>query len=299
MNAIDDGIVEMLNAGCDIVEKDYVGLVVANHDARAFSAGANIFKVLLACQKGEWDLLEELIAALQDANMRMKYLSKPTVTAPAGLALGGGCEITMHGARCQPCGETYIGLVEVGVGVIPAGGGCKEMALRLTEGIPDGTIAGGLNLQHFYTKAFENIATAKVATSAVEAMEFGFIRKTENISLNRDHQIWDAKQLVLGMSKYYKAPKKALIPVMGESLQAIAAAVLENMKAGKFASDYDAHIGKKVAYILSGGDCEEGTLVTEQELLDLEREAFLSLAGESKTQDRIMAMLSSGKPLRN
>jgi 3-hydroxyacyl-CoA dehydrogenase len=221
------------------------------------------------------------------------------VTAPAGMALGGGCEVAMHGARCQPCGETYMGLVEVGVGVIPAGGGCKEMMVRVTEGLPDGVLEAGLNLQHFYAKAFENIAMAKVATSAVEAMELGYIRKTENISLNRDQQIWDAKQVVLGLSRFYKKPKPASIPVMGENFRGMCDSVLYNMNQGKFASDYDVYISRKLAYILSGGDCPEGTLVTEQEILDLEREAFMSLCGEQKTQDRIMHMLNTGKPLRN
>lgn len=298
MNAVDDDIIQMIFDSCDIVEKDFLGMVVGNHDAN-FSAGANIFKVLLGIQKGDWDVLENLVAAFQNANMRMKYLAKPVVTAPAGLALGGGCEISMHGARCQPCGETYIGLVEVGVGVIPAGGGCKELAVRLTEGIPDGLVEAGLNLQTYFAKAFENIATAKVATSAAEAMELGYIRKTENISLNRDQQIWDAKQLVLGMAKYYKKPKPALIPVMGENLRGLADAVLYNMRHGNFASEYDVFVAKKVAYVLSGGDCAEGTFVPEQLILDLEREAFLSLCGEQKTQDRIMYMLTNGKPLRN
>jgi 3-hydroxyacyl-CoA dehydrogenase len=231
--------------------------------------------------------------------MRIKYLSKPVVTAPAGMALGGGCEIAMHGAKCQPCGETYIGLVEVGVGVIPAGGGCKEIMVRLTEGIPDGAIEAGLNLQHFYSKAFENIAMAKVATSAVEAMELGYIRKTDNISMNRDQQIWDAKQVVLGLSKFYKKSAPALIPVMGENLRGMCSSIVYNMRQGNFITDYDVHIAGKLAYILSGGDCPEGTLVTEQEILDLEKEAFLSLCGEQKTQDRIMHLLNTGKPLRN
>ncbi len=209
MNAVDDGMIEMIFAACDIVEKDFTGMVVGNH-ATNFSAGANIFKVLLAIQRGDWDILEKLVADFQKANMRMKYLSKPVVTAPAGLALGGGCEMSMHAAKCQPCGETYIGLVEVGVGVIPAGGGCKELMVRVTEGIPDGVIDAGMNLQHVYAKAFENIAMAKVATSAVEGMELGYIRKTENISLSRDQQLWDAKQVVLGLAKFYKKPRPVL-----------------------------------------------------------------------------------------
>ena len=298
MNAVDDGMIEMLFASCDIVEKDFVGMVVGSH-ATNFSAGANIFKVLLAIQKGDWDILEKLIAEFQNANMRMKYLSKPVVSAPAGLALGGGCEMSMHAAKCQPCGETYIGLVEVGVGVIPAGGGCKELMVRLTEGLPDGVIEAGLNLQHVYAKAFENIAMAKVATSAVEGMELGYIRKTENISLNRDQQLWDAKQTVLGLAKFYKKPRPVMIPVMGENFRGMAEAILYNMQHGNFASDYDCHVSRKVAYILSGGDCAEGTMVAEEEILALEREAFLSLCGEKKTQDRIMYLLNTGKPLRN
>jgi 3-hydroxyacyl-CoA dehydrogenase len=298
MNALDDGMVEMINAACDIVEKDFVGLVVGSH-ATNFSVGANIFTVLLAVQKGDWDILEKGVGAFQSANMRMKYLSKPVVSAPAGMALGGGCEMAMHAAKCQPCGETYIGLVEVGVGVIPAGGGCKELMVRVTEGLPDGVIEAGLNLQQVYAKAFENIAMAKVATSAVDGMELGYIRKTENVSLSRDQQLWDAKQVVLGLSKFYKKPRPALIPVMGENFRGMTDAILYNMRQGNFASDYDVHVSRKVAHILSGGDCAEGTLVTEEEILALEREAFLSLCGEKKTQDRIMHMLNTGKPLRN
>jgi 3-hydroxyacyl-CoA dehydrogenase len=298
MNAVDQDVVQMIFDSCDVVEKDFSGLVVANHGTN-FSVGANVFMVLIAAQRGDWDILEKLVEEFQNANMRMKYLSKPVVTAPAGMALGGGCEIAMHGARCQPCGETYMGLVEVGVGVIPAGGGCKEMMVRVTEGLPDGVLEAGLNLQHFYAKAFENIAMAKVATSAVEAMELGYIRKIENISLNRDQQIWDAKQLLLGLSRFYKKPKPALIPVMGENFRGMCDSILYNMNHGKFASDYDVYIAKKLALIMSGGDCPEGTLVTEQEILDLEREAFMSLCGEQMTQDRIMHMLNTGKPLRN
>jgi 3-hydroxyacyl-CoA dehydrogenase len=298
MNAVDGGMVEMIFTACDIVEKDFNGMVVGNHAAN-FSAGANIFYVLLLILKGDWDLLEKSIEALQNANMRMKYLSKPVVSAPAGLALGGGCEMAMHAAKCQPCGETYIGLVEAGVGVIPAGGGCKELMLRVTEGIPDGTIDAGMNLQHVFAKAFENIAMAKVSTSAAEGMELGYIRKTESISLGRDQQLWDAKQVALGLAKYYKKPRPALIPVMGENFRGMTEAILYNMRQGNFASDYDLHVSRKVAHILSGGDCAEGTLVTEEEILALEKEAFLSLCGEKKTQDRIMHTLSTGKPLRN
>lgn len=300
MNSIDEGLNQMLHAACDIVEKDFEGMVVANHDERAFSAGANVFAVLVAAQKGEWDLLEKSIESLQNGNMKMKYLDKPVVTAPAGLALGGGCEIAMHGARCLPNGETYMGLVEVGVGVIPAGGGCKEILVRLTEGIPDGVIEGGLNMQYHMGKAFENIAMAKVATSAMEAMELGYIRKTETINMSRDQQIYEAKQLVKSLVLAgYKPPRPARIPVMGENFRGLVDAIIMNMRYGNFISDYDLVVSRKVAYVLSGGDCAEGTYVSEQEILDLEREAFLSLMGETKTHERIMYMLTKGKPLRN
>ena len=298
MNAVDGDIISMINESCDIAEKDFLGLVVANHGTN-FSVGANIFQVLLGIQRGDWDLLDKLVHDFQYANMRMKYCEKPVVTAPAGMALGGGCEMAMHGAKCQPCGETYIGLVEVGVGVIPAGGGTKELMVRVTEGIPDGAIANGLNMQTYYQKVFENIGMAKVATSAMEAMELAYIRKTDGISLNRDQQIWDAKEVVLGLSKFYKKPKPAMIPVMGDNFKGMAESILYNMRHGNFVSDYDVHVATKLAGVISGGDCAEGTYVTEDVILDLEREAFLSLAGESKTQDRIMHMLTTGKPLRN
>ena len=298
MNAVDEDVTRMIYDSCDVVEKDFLGLVVANHGTN-FSVGANIFQVLVAIQKGDWDLLDTMIHDFQYANMRMKYCEKPVVTAPAGMALGGGCEMAMHGAKCQPAGETYIGLVEVGVGVIPAGGGIKESMVRVTEGIPDGAVKNGLNMQTYYQKVFENIGMAKVATSAMEAMELGYIRKTDGISLNRDHQIWDAKEVVLGLSKFYKKPKPAMIPVMGDNFKGMAESILHNMRQGNYISDYDLHVVTTLAGVISGGDCAEGTYVTEDWILDLEREAFMSLGGESKTQDRIMHMLTTGKPLRN
>jgi 3-hydroxyacyl-CoA dehydrogenase len=299
MNSISADMIQMISESCDIVNKDFTGMVVANHDQRMFSAGADIFGVLCAISEKQWDDLEKMVAGLQNALMKMKYLPKPVVTAPAGMALGGGCEIAMHGDYCLANGETYMGLVEVGVGVLPAGGGCKELLVRLTEGIPSGCVEAGMNLQYNIGKAFENIATAKVATSAQEAQELGFIRKTCAINMSRDMQIYEAKQIVLGMSKFYKPPKPALIPVMGENFRGLVEGIIMNMYYGKYISDYDLFVSRKIAYVLSGGDCPEGTYVTEQEILDLEREAFMSLCGQQKTVDRISAMLSTGKPLRN
>lgn len=300
MNSIDQGLTEMIFQACDIVEKDYVGMVVANHDERAFSAGANVFEVLVAAQEKKWDDISRAVENLQNGNMRMKYLSKPVVSAPAGMALGGGCEIAMHAARCLPNGETYMGLVEVGVGLIPAGGGCKELLVRLTEGIPDGVVEAGLNLQYHIGKAFENIAQAKVSTSAVEAMELGYIRKYETINMNRDFQIYDAKQMVLALVMTgYRPPRPPMIPVMGENFRGFVEGIITNMRYGNYISDYDLVVARKIAQVLSGGDCAEGTFVSEQEILDLEREAFVSLCGEQKTQERIVHMLNTGKPLRN
>jgi 3-hydroxyacyl-CoA dehydrogenase len=299
MNSISADMVQMISESCDIVNKDFTGMVVANHDPRMFSAGADIFGVLCAISEKQWPELEKMVAGLQNALMKMKYLPKPVVTAPAGMALGGGCEIAMHGDYCLANGETYMGLVEVGVGVIPAGGGCKELLVRLTEGIPAGCVEGGMNLQYHIGKAFENIATAKVATSAQEAQELGYIRKTCAINMSRDMQIYEAKQIVLGLSKFYKPPKPALIPVMGENFRGLVEGIIMNMYYGKYISDYDLFVSRKIAHVLSGGDCPEGTYVTEQDILDLEREAFLSLCGQQKTVDRISAMLSTGKPLRN
>jgi 3-hydroxyacyl-CoA dehydrogenase len=299
MNAIDDGMTAMIHEACDIVEKDFVGMVTGNHGAN-YSAGANVFQVLTASQLGQWDMIEKGVESLQNGNMRMKYLSKPVVSAPAGMALGGGCEMAMHAAKCLPNGETYMGLVEVGVGVIPAGGGCKETILRLTEGIPDGVIESGLNMQYHFGKAFENIAMAKVSTSAADAMELGYIRKSEKINMSRDQQIWEAKQMVLALvMTNYRPPRPALIPVMGENFRGLVEGIIMNLRYGNFMSDYDLLVSRKVAYVLSGGDCAEGTFVTEQTILDLEKEAFVSLCGEQKTQARIMHMLNTGKPLRN
>jgi len=193
-----------------------------------------------------------------------------------------------------------MGLVEVGVGLIPAGGGCKELLVRLTEGIPDGVVEAGLNLQYHIGKAFENIAQAKVSTSAVEAMELGYIRKYETINMNRDFQIYDAKQMVLALVMTgYRPPRPPMIPVMGENFRGFVEGIITNMRYGNYISDYDLVVARKIAQVLSGGDCAEGTFVSEQEILDLEREAFVSLCGEQKTQERIVHMLNTGKPLRN
>jgi 3-hydroxyacyl-CoA dehydrogenase len=297
MNSIGGDTIGMLNFALDEVERNFVGLVIGNQGGN-FSAGANIMMLLLAAQEEEWDDINMQIRALQNAVMRQRYSPKPVVTAPYGLTLGGGCEISMHGDHVQAAAETYIGLVEVGVGLIPAGGGTKEMTLRAMEAAAKAPDADPLA---FLKKTFELIGMGKVATSAQEAKAWGLIRESDAISMNGDRLIADAKQEVLNLvaSGYVQPVEKTDIIALGESGQAAMKLALHMMKQGGFISDHDALIGRKLAKVMSGGDLNHRSMVTERYLLDLEREAFLSLCGERKTQERIAGMLKTGKPLRN
>ena len=297
MNSLGGDTISMLKYAVDEVEKNHVGLVIGNQGGN-FSAGANIMMILLAAQEEEWDDIDLGVRQLQKAVMRLRYSAKPVVTAPYGLTLGGGCEITMHGDKARAAGETYIGLVEVGVGLVPAGGGTKEMTMRamdLARKTPDADPLA------FLKKAFETIAMGKVATSAQEARSFGILRGRDAISMNGDRLIADAKAEVLALAEtgYVQPVERTDIFVMGEQAQAAIKLALHMMRRGEFISDHDQLIGKKLAKIMSGGDLNHSTYVSEQYLLDLEREAFLSLCGERKTQERIAAMLKTGKPLRN
>ncbi len=297
MNSIGGDTVSMINAAIDEVEKNFVGLVVGNQGGN-FSAGANIMMLLLAAQEEEWDDINMMVAALQKAVMRLRYSAKPVVTAPYGLTLGGGCEIAMHGNVTRAAAETYMGQVEVGVGLIPAGCGTKEMTMRAMDAaqkVPDADPLA------FLKKAFELLGMGKVATSAQEARDWGLLRDSDSISMNGDRLIADAKQEVLNLSASgFVAPvQREDILVLGESAEAAMKLALHMMKSGGFISDHDALIGKKLARVMSGGDMNHTALVSEQYLLDLEREAFVSLCGERKTQERIAAMLKNGKPLRN
>jgi 3-hydroxyacyl-CoA dehydrogenase len=297
MNSLGGDTISMLKYAVDEVEKNYTGLVIGNQGGN-FSAGANIMMILLAAQEEEWDDIDLGVRQLQKAVMRLRYSAKPVVTAPYGLTLGGGCEITMHGDKARAAAETYIGLVEVGVGLIPAGGGTKEMTMRamdLARKTPDADPLA------FLKKAFETIAMGKVATSAQEARSFGILRDGDAISMNGDRLIADAKAEVLALTEtgYVQPVERTDIFVMGEQAQAAIKLALHMMRRGEFISDHDQIIGKKLAKIMSGGDLNHSTYVSEQYLLDLEREAFLSLCGERKTQERIAAMLKTGKPLRN
>jgi 3-hydroxyacyl-CoA dehydrogenase len=297
MNSIGGDTVQMMNFALDEVEKNFKGLVVGNQGGN-FSAGANLMMLLLAAQEEEWDDINMMVAGLQRSIMRLRYSPKPVVTAPYGLTLGGGCEIAMHGDRTRAAGETYMGQVEVGVGLIPAGCGTKEMTMRAMDAaakVPDG------DPLLFLKKVFELLGMGKVATSAQEARAFGFLRDVDSISMNGDRLIADAKQEVLNLdaSGYVQPVPRTDIPVMGEAGQAAMKLALHMMKRGGFVSDHDELIGKKLANIMCGGTMNHTEYVSEQYLIDLEREAFLSLCGERKTQERIAAMLKTGKPLRN
>lgn len=297
MNSIGGDTVQMMNFAVDEVEKNFKGLVVGNQGGN-FSAGANIMMILLAAQEQEWDDLNLAVHALQQAIMRLRYSSRPVVTAPYGLTLGGGCEITLHGNKARAAAETYIGLVEVGVGVIPAGGGTKEMTMRAMDAARKAPDADPLT---FLKATFETIGMGKVATSAQEARSWGFFRDIDAISMNGDRLIADAKQDVISLDAAGSvAPnRREDIFVLGESGESAMKLALHMMKQGGFISDHDVLIGKKLAHVMCGGSMNHSSYVSEQYLLDLEREAFVSLCGERKTQERLAAMLKTGKPLRN
>jgi len=296
MNAIGQDTGQMTLEALKELEKNFEGLVIGNHGTN-FSVGANLAMLLFEIQDENWDVVATLVRDFQNVNMATKFSQKPVVAAPAGMALGGGCEISMACAKIRAAAETYIGLVEVGVGLIPAGGGCKEMLIRGMEAIPEGVEADPFP---FVRKAAENIAMAKVATSAKEAQMMGYMRSTDPITINRDHLLYDAKQTVLAMVRQgYTPPRPKKIRVLGERGLALMKMFTFYMREGHYISEYDAHVAVKVGHVLCGGNVLPQTEVTEQYLLDLEREAFLSLCGEPKTQERIQYTLATGKPLRN
>jgi 3-hydroxyacyl-CoA dehydrogenase len=297
MNTIGAETIQMMRDSLKEVEEKFDGLVIGNQSEN-FSVGANLMLILFEIQDENWDRIEEYVRIFQDTFMAIKYFEKPVVAAPFGLTLGGGCELCLSSAMVRAAAETYMGLVELGVGLIPAGGGTKEMMLRCTDGIPPGVDADFLP---FVRQAFETVATAKVSMSAKEAQRLGYMRSTDRITINRDHLIHDAKRTVLNMVKEgYRTPQpKRNIKVLGEKGYALLQMGLFYMREGGYISQYDEHVAKKLAYIFSGGNLPDGSEVTEQYLLDLEREAFLSLCGEPKTQERIEYMLKTGRPLRN
>ncbi|AKG03966.1 3-hydroxyacyl-CoA dehydrogenase [Salimicrobium jeotgali] len=295
-NAIGMDVIQMINKAVDIVDEDFEGLVIGNQ-GNNFCVGANLGMMLMEAQDQNFFEIELVVKQFQQAMMRIKYSDKPVVAAPFGMALGGGAEVCLPAAAIQASSETYMGLVEPGVGLIPGGGGNKELYLKHLNNMPESV---DFDLQKVSNSVFQKIATAKTSTSAEEARQNGFLDQMDAISFNQDHLLHDAKQKVLGLARAgYQAPKRKPVPVTGESGFATMLLGAKEMHYGGFASDHDLKIAEKLAFVLAGGRVKEGSKVDEQYLLDLEREAFLSLIGEAKTQQRMQHMLLKGKPLRN
>ncbi|ETP68195.1 3-hydroxyacyl-CoA dehydrogenase [Planococcus glaciei CHR43] len=295
-NAIGLDIMQMINYSVEEVEKNYKGLVIGNQ-AKNFCVGANLGMILMEAQDDNIFELDFTIKTFQNALMKIKYSSKPVVVAPFGMTLGGGAEVALHAAHIQASLETYMGLVEAGVGLIPGGGGNKELYIKHLKGLPNGVT---VDYQNIASNVFESIAMAKVSTSAEEARENNFLNFTDGISVNSDHLIYDAKQAALALYENgYQAPIREKVPVTGEPGYATLLLGAEGMHISGYISEYDLKIAKKLAFVLSGGKLPYGTKVDEQYLLDLEREAFLSLVANPKTQQRMQHMLVKGKPLRN
>lgn len=277
---------------------------VITNDAANFSVGANLMLLLLAVQDDDWDEVDMAIRSFQGMTQAVKFSPKPVVVAPFGLTLGGGCELSLHAAARQPHAELYMGLVEVGVGLLPGGGGCKEMLLRAIDNAASIRPSGrgeSVELSEAMKLAFETIATAKVSTSAVEARRFGFVSNADNITMNRERVLSDAKARALELARGgYRPPTPRMeIPAPGESLLAMLKLGVHLMRQGDYITDYEVKLGHKIAEVLCGGNVTPGMLISEQYLLDLEREAFKSLCGERQTQERIQYTLKTGKTLRN
>ena len=301
MNALDEDMMKMMNAAVDKAEAEGVGLVIGNQTNAlpgAFSAGANINVVLQGAKAGQFGEIERVVKYFQDCNQHLKYSRIPVVSTPHGLTLGGGAEVCMGSNKMIAAADLYMGMVEVGVGLIPGGGGCMNLIKQHQSFIPKQVVLD--NLQPFVVPVFEMIAMAKTSNSAQEAKEMGLLRPFDRIIFNREHQIARAKREVLSMHLAgFKPPKPKKIQVMGDSLRGAVDVVLFNMRQGNYASDYDVFIAKKLAWVLGGGDAREGAFVDEEELLVLEREVFVALCHEEKTQKRLEHMLMTGRPLRN
>jgi len=312
MNAIGADLVAMLHKGLKRLETDFEAMVIANQ-AVNFSVGANLMLVLVGAQEQEWDELHMAVKQFQNINLAIKYAPKPVVAAPQGLTLGGGCEVSLHAAKIQAAAEAYIGLVETGVGLIPGGGGTKEMLIRANEhaggsGSSLSSLESDLDLFHALKPVFEAIALAKVGTSAEECRDLGYLRREDGVSMNRDRLVADAKEAALSLVRggykplaatWQEGAQTTQIKVLGEQFLSGAKLAIHMMLRGGYASEYDAHVGRKLANILAGGALTSPQMVSEQYVLDLEREAFVSLCGEKKTQERIAHTLKTGKPLRN
>ncbi|MCF8240954.1 MAG: hypothetical protein K9J16_06180 [Melioribacteraceae bacterium] len=296
MNSIGSEILEAVNKSIEIAEKDFVGLVIGNN-GQNFSAGANLAMMLMLAVEQEFDEIDMAVRTFQNTTMHVRYSSVPVVVAPHNLTLGGGCELCLHADKVQASAETYIGLVEVGVGIIPAGGGTKEMTLRASDSFKKDMV----EMPELQWR-FMNIATAKVATSAYEAMDMNIFKEgRDGITINPNKVIYDAKRSVLALTEngYTKPLQREDIKVLGREALATLLLGAYSFRTANYISDHDRKIAEKLAFVMSGGDLTQGTLVSEQYLLDLEREAFLSLISERKTMERIQHILNTGKPLRN
>lgn len=296
MNTIGGEVLEGINKAIDRAEKDFRGLVVANEGAN-FSAGANVGMIFMFAAEQEYDELDMAVRMFQKTTMRLRYSSIPVIVAPHALTLGGGCEMCLHADKVQAAAESYIGLVELGVGLIPGGGGTKEMALRASDEFKEGRIE-----EEPLKDRFMAIAMAKVSTSAHEAFDLGILKKGhDEITLNQSRLIADAKRSVLQLADegYTRPVERKDVKVLGRTALGMLLTGIHSMRFANYISEHDAKIAGKLAYVMSGGDLSEATLVSEQYLLDLEREAFLSLAGERKTLERLQAVIKTGKPIRN
>ena len=296
MNTIGGDVISGINKAIDMAEKDYRGLVIGN-DGANFSAGANVGMIFMMAVEQEWDELNMAIRMFQNTSMRIRYSSIPVVVAPHHLTLGGGCEFSLHADHVQLSAETYMGLVEFGVGVIPGGGGTKEFALRASDEYKDDQI-----VQNALKDRFLTIGMAKVSTSGYEAYELGYLQKDKfSISMNRNRLLADAKAKAIELADagYTKPVQRTDIKVLGKQGLGIVYAGANSMYAGHYISEHDKKISEKLGYVMCGGDLSSPTEVSEQYLLDLEREAFLSLAGERKSLERIQSIITKGKPLRN
>ncbi|HCY46018.1 MAG TPA: 3-hydroxyacyl-CoA dehydrogenase, partial [Flavobacteriales bacterium] len=295
MNTIGGDVLTGLNKAVDMAEKDYRGLVISN-EGQNFSAGANVGMIFMMAVEQEFDELDFAIRAFQNTTMRLRHSSIPVVVAPHGLTLGGGCEICLHADKVIANAETYMGLVEFGVGLIPGGGGTKEFTKRLAEELHDGDIRTNQMRNRFLT-----VGQAKVSTSGEEAFELGYMRRgIDEIAVSREHQISQAKDACKLMAdKGYTQPAKDKFKVLGKEALGIVYVGAHSMKSGKYISEHDQLISEKLGFVMCGGDLSKITEVSEQYVLDLERKAFLELCMERKTLERMQSLIQSGKILRN
>ena len=296
MNTIGGDVLAGINKAIDIAEKDFDGLVICNEGTN-FSVGANIAMIFMMAVEQEYDELNMAVKYFQDTSMRLRYSSIPTIVAPHAMTLGGGCEFSMHADKVVAAAETYIGLVEFGVGVIPGGGGSKEMAMRASDTFRKNDVELNILQEYFLT-----IGMAKVATSAYEAYDMGILQKGKDVVVvNKDRQLATAKAhaRLMADAGYTQPVRRKDVKVLGKQALGMFLVGTDSMEAANYISEHDKKIANKLAYVMAGGDLSETSYVSEQYLLDLEREAFLSLCTERKTLERLQHMLKTGKPLRN